>query len=156
MRISKFVGMCLLVLSSLSSIVILLLPLGILQRAHAFQGNPQRALWLFFVLGLIAGLILYTLGAKEDNPQTKESKIGKVLRVLASIFLLLGFMSALEIFLIQANLFTHAETTSLWWLFVTYNIFGGISTYVIKKRSEGTEGKLKKLPTKRSKQKSKN
>lgn len=137
MRTSKFVGMGLLVLSSLSSVVILLLPLKILQRFNIFQENPQRSLWLFFVGGLIVGLILFALGTEEDTPQTKESRLDRVLRIGGSIFLLLGFLAAIEIFLIEANLFTSTQTASLWWLFVAYIILGGIGTYMTEKSDKG-------------------
>jgi hypothetical protein len=143
MVILKLIGRSLLCLSLLAGLILLLLPLGILQRAGMFTREPESALWLFFVLGLTAGLILSALGARERS-------VGRLSKIAGSILLLLGLASAVVIFLIKANLIREmgileirftgiyikdVGTTSLWWLFVICNILGGIAVYLAAPRA---------------------
>jgi hypothetical protein len=121
----RIVGISLLVLGVLASVVILLLPLGILQNASIFPDEPERSLWLLFLLGLTFGGILFAVGL-ENGSLWSYAKAG------GSGLLVLGLASAVEIFLIMARLPSARHTTSLWWLFVICTVLGGLAVYVAK------------------------
>ena len=107
MLIFRLIGISLLLLGGLVGIVILVLPLGFLQQAGIFLRKPELSLWLFFVLVLTVGSILFVLGS-VNRPIWRLFKVG------GSALLVLGFASAIEIFLITANLLSARRTISLW------------------------------------------
>jgi FtsH-binding integral membrane protein len=111
------------VLSFAAGIVILLLPLGILQSIGKFLGRPERSLWLLFTLGFAFGLALLSLGT-TIKLKWKYSRTGGIL------LLVLGLASGVLLFLINAYWPAATGKTSLWWLFVTCTIFGGMSVYL--------------------------
>ncbi len=122
MRVSRSVGIGLLVLSGVAALVIGLLPLGFLQRSGMFLGAPERSLWLLFVLCSAFGANLFALGVETPLLWRYLKRGGKLLLVF-------GLVSATEILLVKAFLPGVTSTISLWWLFVICNVFGGSAVY---------------------------
>lgn len=123
--IFRFIAKSLFTLNLLAAIVMFLFPLGVLPR-EMFPGRPERALWLLFIFSLGFGIILFSLGAAKDSRSSLSHWGG-------SNYLFLGLVAALEIFLVNAHPFNALgarSTTSLWWLFVSYTVFGGIGVYL--------------------------
>jgi len=123
MLIFKIIAVSFLTLSMLAGIVLLSLPLGIPQNAGMFLWSPERTLWLLFTMGLASGLVLFALGS-SNRLRRSLSKAG------GSVLLVLGFVSAVEIFLIKARGPAATSTNSLWWLAVIATIMGALGVYV--------------------------
>jgi hypothetical protein len=125
----RFMAVSMFMLNLLAAIVMLLIPLGVLQRRGIFPGRPERSLgslWLLFMFSLGFGIIFFIVGAAKGTRRNLSHAIG-------SLYLVLSLVSALEVFLLKARPFDvdgATSTTSLWWLFVTYTIMGGIGVYL--------------------------
>ena len=135
MLIFRVVGAGLMALGALACLIILLLPLGVLQKVSLFLHSPGKALWLLFVSGLALGAILFWIGS-EDRHNRRLSKVG------GSLLLLLAFGTAAEILLIKAYKTEVNSTTPLWWLFLIFTLLGGIGVYIpehIKREEEAKE-----------------
>lgn len=130
----RFIAVLLLTLSLLATIVLLLLPLGILQpHGIFFPGRPEASLWFLFMVGLAFGLISFALGARTVHRRALSKGGG-------ANYLILGFAAAVEIFLIKAHALNPTGTKSLWGLFVTLTILGGLGVY-LPERAERRERK---------------
>ena len=123
MLIFKIIAVSFLTLSVVAGIVLLSLPLGIPQQAGMFLWRPERTLWLLFILGLVSGLVLFALGSSKRLRRSLSKAGGGVLMVL-------GFVSAMEIFLIKAQGTAATSTNSLWWLAVVATITGALGVYL--------------------------
>jgi hypothetical protein len=124
--IFRFIAISLFTLNLLAAIVMFLIPLGVLRPLGIFPGRPEGALWLLFIFSLAFGIILFNLGAAKGARRRLSHGGG-------SNYLFLGLVAALEIFLVNAHPFNAPDarsTTSLWWLFVTYTVLGGIGVYL--------------------------
>lgn len=158
MRTFKILGFCFLALGGLAIIVMLLLPFGILQKAHIFTGTPERTLWLLSALGFAFGGSLVAIAKLEhlsnDSVKKLETRaaaklpkaemppaelsakaeerfsISKSATAGACALLILGLLPAVELFLMRAFMQNPPKATSLWWVFVICSLLGTIGAIV--------------------------
>jgi hypothetical protein len=151
MRIFKIIGICFLALGGLAVIVLLLLPFGIQQYPGIFQWKPVKALWLLSTLAFTFGAALVALAKLEKislvslmkleksnkeklekskepiEPSAKSAErrsLSKAARIGACALLGLGFVAAVELFLLRAFKQIPPKATSLWWLFAISSLLG--------------------------------
>lgn len=126
-RVFKLFGTGLLMLSVVSASVIILVPLGLPQRAGLFTKGPSGSHWLFFGMTITFGTVLLRLASEKWQQRSH-------LKGWGSLLLFLGFASALALFLIQAvPIGDPAKTASVWWLFAFCSTLGMIEVYMAAK-----------------------
>ena len=134
----RVIAILFLTVSLLVAIAIMLRPLpGFPPKV--FPGNAEMALWLLFTLSLAFGIVLNALGARKEN-EWRFSNVG------GTIYVILGFVSAVEIFLLRAKAPGGTPSTnSLWFLFMVLTVLGAIGVYrpVRSKWLEAKEAKSK-------------
>lgn len=143
----EIVAFCFFILSLATSIVIMLLSLPAELRGTLLRGTfplnpaagpwqPEAELWLLFSFSLGFTILLNALGAPKHRRRWYWKLYGRINVVL-------GFLCAVEIFLLHA--FQQRINRSLWWLVAIITVLGAIAVYLTERfnRLEAAEAKRK-------------
>ncbi|MFY9622146.1 MAG: hypothetical protein WAQ99_20190 [Pyrinomonadaceae bacterium] len=126
LHILELVTMLFFLLNLASSLVIMLLPFKEKVLGGLFTGQPApyRALWMLFTLSLVLMILLNALSPPKDRRRDNWKFFG-------TVNVIVGFLCAVEIFVLQA--FGKTHHASLWWLLAILTVLGAIAVVLTEK-----------------------